>query len=70
MKSFNGVIRKDEAYSKTTLLQRLGIGQPFWDRMIEEGLAFVQIGHSRWVTGDAVFRWFDEHSQSSTSTGA
>ena len=66
MKSLVGLVRRDEAYSKTTLLERLGIGQPFWDKMISDGLDFVQIGHSRWVTGEALFRWFEMHSQANT----
>jgi hypothetical protein len=46
-----GVIRADEAYSKQTALRLLGISQRFWDKMLDEGLPFTMVGHSRWVTG-------------------
>ena len=46
-----GTISADEAYSKQALIQRLGISQKFWDKMLDEGLPYTQVGHSRWVTG-------------------
>ena len=47
----HGVIKADEAYSKSLILERLGISQKFWDKMLDEGLPYTVIGHSRWVTG-------------------
>ncbi len=49
-----GVIRADEAYSKHTILQKLGISQKFWDKMLAEGLPYTNVGHTRWVTGQAL----------------
>lgn len=46
-----GVVHSDEAYSKRTAMQLLGISQKFWDKMLDEGLPYSVIGHSRWVTG-------------------
>ena len=46
-----GTIRADEAYSKQVLIQRLGISQKYWDKMLDEGLPYTSVGHSRWVTG-------------------
>ena len=47
----NGVINSAEAYSKQMVLQLLGISQKFWDKLLDEGLPFTAIGHTRWVTG-------------------
>ena len=30
-----GIIRADEAYSKAIVMERLGISQKFWDKMLE-----------------------------------
>ncbi len=49
--SLEGIIRIDEAYSKKMILNRLGISQKFWDKMLDEGLPYTTVGHSRWVTG-------------------
>lgn len=46
-----GLIHSDEAYSKKMVLTRLGISQKFWDKMLDEGLPYTTVGHSRWVTG-------------------
>ena len=46
-----GVIDVGEAYSKRMVLDRLGISQKFWDKMLDEGLPFTVVGHTRWVTG-------------------
>lgn len=46
-----GWIQADEAYSKQEVLRRLGISQKFWDKMLDEGLPFAVVGHSRWVLG-------------------
>ena len=49
-----GLIRRDEAYSKRMVLERLGISQKFWDKMIAEGLPYTVVGNTRWVTGEAL----------------
>lgn len=49
--SLEGLIHADEAYSKKMVLNRLGISQKFWDKMLDEGLPYTTVGHSRWVTG-------------------
>jgi hypothetical protein len=51
MQQNTGVIHADEAYSKQMLLHRLGISQKFWDNLLDDGLPYTVIGHSRWVTG-------------------
>ncbi len=58
-----GVIRVDEAYSKQTLLKKLGVSQKFWDKMIAEGLPYTHIGHSRWVTGQAVIEHLQRNAE-------
>lgn len=58
-----GVIREDEAYSKSVLMQRLGISQKFWDKLLDEGLPFTCIGHARWVTGRNLIHHLESHSQ-------
>lgn len=59
---FAGVINAEEAYSKTQVLQRLGISQKFWDKMLDEGLPFANVGHGRWVTGRNLIDHFEKHS--------
>ena len=49
--TYEGIIHTDEAYSKKMVLNRLGISQKFWDKMLDEGLPYTTVGHSRWVTG-------------------
>ena len=46
-----GSICEDEAYSKQEFLRLLGVSQKVWDKMLDEGLPYTVIGHSRWVTG-------------------
>ena len=46
-----GFINSQEAYSKQMVLERLGISQRSWDKMLDEGLSYTSIGHTRWVTG-------------------
>ncbi len=46
-----GLVHTSEAYNKKMVLERLGISQKFWDKMLDEGLPYTVIGHSRWVTG-------------------
>ena len=57
-----GIIKADAAYSKQETLRLLGISQRTWDKMLDEGLPFVNVGHSRWVTGKDLI----EHLQRKT----
>lgn len=65
-----GVIRTGEAYSKKELLMRLGISQRFWDQMLDEGLPYSPVGHTRWVTGDDVIEHFKRRSTIKTTVPA
>jgi hypothetical protein len=62
-KSAAGVIRADEAYSKTELMARLGISQKFWDKMLDEGLPYANVGHAKWVLGRTVMEHLERHSE-------
>lgn len=62
-----GVIRGDEAYSKAILMQRLGISQKFWDKMLNEGLPYTTVGHTRWVTGQALIEHLSKHAERKTT---
>lgn len=59
----SGVINANEAYSKQMLLKRLGISQKFWDKLITDGLPYTNIGHSRWVTGQAVIEHLNRNAE-------
>lgn len=59
----SGTIHKHEAYSKATVLKRLGISQRFWDKMLDDGLPFSIIGQTRWVTGEALIRYFEQFAK-------
>lgn len=63
----NGVIRADEAYSKVMVMQRLGISQKFWDKMLDDGLPFSSVGHARWVTGAELLKYLENHSTTKTA---
>jgi hypothetical protein len=52
--AIEGVINRHEAYSKATLLARLGISQRFWDKLLDDGLPYTIVGHTRWITGEAL----------------
>lgn len=58
-----GLINVNEAYSKSMVLERLGISQKFWDQMLDSGLSFTHVGHARWVTGRELIRYLENHSQ-------
>jgi hypothetical protein len=58
-----GSINAHEAYSKTEAMNRLGISQRFWDQMLANGLRYAEIGHSRWVTGQALIEYMTRHSK-------
>ncbi|WP_437192704.1 topoisomerase II [Planctomicrobium sp. SH527] len=58
-----GVIHADEAYSKRTVLERLGISQKVWDKLLSEGLPYTSVGHTRWVTGKDLIQHLSTHSE-------
>jgi hypothetical protein len=58
-----GVINRDEAYSKAALISRLGISQRFWDKLLDDGLPYTIVGHSRWITGEALLSHLSEHAE-------
>ena len=62
-----GVINAHEAYSKHEVMNRLGISQTFWDKMLNDGLPYANIGHSRWVTGQALIAYMTKHSETKTN---
>ncbi len=57
-----GLIHADEAYSKLTVLERLGVSQKFWDKLLDEGLPFANVGHTRWVSGRQLIDHLEKHS--------
>ena len=57
-----GIIRSEEAYSKSMVLQRFAISQKAWDKMLNEGLPYTAVGHSRWVTGADLIEFLKSHS--------
>jgi hypothetical protein len=59
----NGIIRADEAYSKQMILERLRISQKFWDRMLDEGLPYTIVGHTRWETGQALIEHLSKNAE-------
>jgi hypothetical protein len=65
-----GVINALEAYSKNEVTNRLGISQRFWDQMLDSGLPYATIGHSRWVTGQSLIEYMTEHSETKTNGNA
>ena len=58
-----GMIHANEAYSKRMVLQRLGISQKFWDKLLDEGLPYTPVGHSRWVTGQALIEHLSRNAE-------
>ena len=65
-----GVINVHEAYSKVEVMNRLAISQRFWDQMLDNGLPYTNIGHSRWVTGQALIEYMTKHSQTKNNRNA
>ncbi len=57
-KDVAGIIRASEAYSKKMVLKLLEVSQKTWDKMLDEGLPYTCIGHTRWVTGRALIEYF------------
>ena len=58
-----GNIHRDEAYSKQMVLQKLGISQKFWDKMLDDGLPYTSVGHTRWVTGQALIEHLQRNAE-------
>lgn len=59
----SGIIRADEAYSKRMVLEKLGISQKVWDKMLDEGLPYTVVGHTRWVTGQDLIQHLRQHAE-------
>lgn len=59
----DGVISVHEAYSKRIALRRLRISQKFWDKMLDEGLPYTVVGHTRWVTGADLIQHLSSKSE-------
>jgi hypothetical protein len=57
-----GMVSANEAYSKSMLLERLGISQKFWDKLLDDGLPFANVGHTRWVSGRQLIEHLEKHS--------
>jgi hypothetical protein len=68
--NLTGVINAHEAYSKHELMVRLGISQKFWDQMLDSGLPYANIGHGRWVTGQAIIEYMTKHSETKANRAA
>lgn len=58
-----GVVNAHEAYSKNTVLDRLGISQKFWDKLLDEGLPYTTVGHTRWVTGKNLIEHLSQNAE-------
>lgn len=54
-----GVIDERKAYSKEQLMKHLGVSQKTWDKMLDEGLKFTEIGHTRWVIGRNLIEYME-----------
>ena len=63
-----GLICAHEAYSKAMVLQRLGISQKYWDKLLDEGLPYTNVGHTRWVTGRDLIAHLGNNSQTKNGT--
>lgn len=58
-----GFIRADESYSKQEILRRLGASQKVWDKMLNEGLPYTVVGHTRWVAGKDLIEHFSRNAE-------
>jgi len=67
-KSPYGVINAHEAYSKQEVMNRLGISQSFWDKMLDNGLPYANVGHGRWVSGAALIQYLTTNSETKSAT--
>jgi hypothetical protein len=66
--SAEGLIHTHEAYSKQEILRRLGVSQKFWDKMLDEGLPYTIVGHTRWVTGKDLIEHFSRNAERKRET--
>ena len=57
-----GVIRANESYSKRMVLELLGVSQKFWDKLLDDGLPYSNVGHTRWVSGRQLIEHLEKHS--------
>ena len=58
-----GFVHAHEAYSKQEILRRLGVSQKFWDKMLDEGLPYTIVGHTRWVTGKNLIEHLSQNAE-------
>lgn len=58
-----GMISAHEAYSKQEIILRLRISQKFWDKMLDDGLPFTAVGHTRWVTGKDLIEFLSRNAE-------
>ncbi|EMI17915.1 hypothetical protein LF1_10960 [Rubripirellula obstinata] len=58
-----GVINVNEAYSKQMLLKKLCVSQKYWDKLLSEGCPYSVVGHSRWVTGQALIEHLTRNAE-------
>lgn len=63
-----GRIHAEEAYSKHEVLRRLGVSQKVWDKMLDEGLPYTIVGHTRWVTGKDLIEHFSRNAERKRET--
>jgi hypothetical protein len=49
-------------------MQRLGISQKFWDKMLNDGLPYTTVGHTRWVTGQALIEHLSRNAERKTKS--
>lgn len=62
-----GIVHRHEAYSKAMIMAKLGISQKFWDKLLDEGLPYSSVGHTRWVTGEALIRHLEQRAEQKAS---
>ena len=58
-----GVISAHDAYSKREVLIRFRISQRFWDKMLDEGLPYSPVGHTKWVTGKDLIEYLNRKAE-------
>jgi hypothetical protein len=44
------------------VLERLGVSQKFWDKLLDDGLPFTNVGHTRWVSGRQLINHLEKYS--------
>ena len=62
-KDVAGIIKATEAYSKKMVLKLLAVSQKTWDKMLADGLPYTNVGHTRWVTGQALIEHFVRNAE-------